>query len=132
MAAKATKAGNAGSAAKAGNATRASRAGDATRAEGADEKPPAAKKGAPAAKKTVRPEPAPAPAAAGDSGRSAEELASAEEPASAEEFVPMNRAERRAKARGKSIVPPPSGRGKVSGSHGPAHTFRNWANRRTG
>jgi hypothetical protein len=46
--------------------------------------------------------------------------------------VPMNRAERRAKGRGKSIAQIP-GRGKVIGSpHGPAHTQRNWANRRTG
>jgi hypothetical protein len=50
----------------------------------------------------------------------------------AEEFVPTNRAERRAKGRGKSVAQVPGGRGKVSGGHGPSHTQRNWANRRTG
>lgn len=76
-----------------------------------------------AAKKAVRSRPAPAepPPAAADE-------AVAEE----EEFVPMNRAERRAKGRGKSTAQVPGGRGKVSGSHGPAHTQRNWASRRTG
>ncbi len=46
--------------------------------------------------------------------------------------VPLNRAERRAKGRGKSIAEVPGGRGKVSAPHGPAHTQRNWANRRSG
>lgn len=44
---------------------------------------------------------------------------------------PMNRAERRARARGRA-VPPPTSRGKVAGPHGPVQTRRNWANRRTG
>lgn len=70
--------------------------------------------------KAVRPRPAPAAASTGDGGDDAEE------------FVPMNRAERRAKGRGKSTVQVPGGRGKVSGGHGPAHAQRNWANRRTG
>lgn len=48
------------------------------------------------------------------------------------EQAPMNRAERRAKGRGKTVAQPPAGRGKVSGGHGPAHTQRNWANRRSG
>lgn len=46
--------------------------------------------------------------------------------------VPMNRAERRAKGRGKSLAQLPGARGKVTGGHGPAHVQRNWANRRTG
>jgi hypothetical protein len=49
----------------------------------------------------------------------------------AETEVPMNRAERRAKGRGKSLAQLP-GQGKVSGGHGPVHTQRNWANRRSG
>ena len=44
----------------------------------------------------------------------------------------MNRAERRAKGRSKSAAQVPGSRGKVTGSHGPAHTHRNFANRRTG
>jgi hypothetical protein len=55
----------------------------------------------------------------------------APEPEVAESEVPMNRAERRAKGRGKN----PSqitGQGKVSGGHGPAPTHRMWANRRSG
>lgn len=46
--------------------------------------------------------------------------------------VPLNRAERRAKGRGKSIADVPGGRGKVSAPHGPAQTQRNWASRRSG
>ena len=105
MAAKATKAGKAASAPKAASASEAD----------------SAPKAGPAGPRAEDADEQPAKASG-----------SAEEPTSAEEFVPMNRAERRAKARGKSTVPPPSGRGKVGGSHGPAHTFRNWANRRTG
>jgi hypothetical protein len=45
--------------------------------------------------------------------------------------VPMNRAERRAKGRGKPL-PQTQGHGKVSGGHGPAPTHRMWANRRSG
>jgi hypothetical protein len=48
------------------------------------------------------------------------------------EQAPMNRAERRAKGRGKTASQVPGARGKVTGSHGPSHTQRNWANRRTG
>ena len=44
----------------------------------------------------------------------------------------QNRAERRAKGRGKSATQVSSARGKVSAPHGPAHTQRNWANRRSG
>jgi hypothetical protein len=47
------------------------------------------------------------------------------------EPVPMNRAERRARGKGRQPAQP-FGRGKVGGSHGPAHTQRNWANRRSG
>jgi hypothetical protein len=49
----------------------------------------------------------------------------------AEEDVPMNRAERRARGKGGQQSLPPS-RGKVAGQHGPAHTHRNWASRRSG
>jgi hypothetical protein len=45
--------------------------------------------------------------------------------------VPMNRAERRAKGRGGPAAQVPV-RGKVTGGHGPAHTQRMWANRRSG
>lgn len=58
--------------------------------------------------------------------------AGAGDDADAAESVPLNRAERRAKGRGKSVAQVPAGRGKVTGGHGPAHTQRNWANRRTG
>ena len=43
----------------------------------------------------------------------------------------MNRAERRAQGKGGQPAQPTS-RGKVVGQHGPAHTQRNWANRRSG
>jgi hypothetical protein len=47
--------------------------------------------------------------------------------------APLNRAERRAKARGKSTdQAQPSGRGKIGGSKGPAQSPRMWANRRSG
>jgi hypothetical protein len=49
----------------------------------------------------------------------------------AEAAAPMNRAERRAKGRGKTVSTVPA-RGKVTGGHGPAHTQRMWANRRSG
>ena len=52
------------------------------------------------------------------------------EPAVADD-VPLNRAERRARGKGKG-QPQPTARGKVVGSHGPAHTQRMWANRRSG
>ena len=45
--------------------------------------------------------------------------------------VPLNRAERRARGKGKG-QPQPTARGKVVGGHGPAHTQRMWANRRSG
>lgn len=77
---------------------------------------PAAKK---AAKLAATPEPAAQPEPAADT-----ELDPAEE-------VPMNRAERRARGKGKQPAQA-FGRGKVGGSHGPAHTQRNWANRRSG
>jgi hypothetical protein len=106
-------------------------AAKATPAEGAEPKPTKAAKTAAAkaarttaakpaqATPTKAPPPNPAPA----------------EPVTGEadtEQVPMNRAERRAKGRGKAVAQVPGARGKVSGSHGPAHTQRNWANRRTG
>jgi hypothetical protein len=43
----------------------------------------------------------------------------------------VNRAERRAKGRGKSTAQVRSG-GKVTGGSGPANTQRNWASRRSG
>jgi len=47
--------------------------------------------------------------------------------------APLNRAERRAKARGKSLSQAqPSGRSKVGGAHGPAQGPRMWSNRRSG
>jgi hypothetical protein len=52
------------------------------------------------------------------------------EPADADD-VPLNRAERRARGKGKG-QPQPTARGKVVGSHGPTHTQRMWANRRSG
>lgn len=49
----------------------------------------------------------------------------------ADEAVPLNRAERR--RRGKGGAPqPPYGKGKVTGSKGPAPAPRLWANRRGG
>jgi hypothetical protein len=49
------------------------------------------------------------------------------------EDVPLNRAERRARDRGKGARPAqPTSRGKVVGGHGPAHTQRMWSNRRSG
>jgi hypothetical protein len=54
----------------------------------------------------------------------------ADEPVNAD--VPMNRAERRAKGRGKTASEVPGARGKVGGGHGPAPTHRMWANRRSG
>jgi hypothetical protein len=46
-----------------------------------------------------------------------------------QEAVPMNRAERRAHAKGKKepVIPP-----KVHGSSKPAATHRQWSNRRSG
>jgi len=92
--------------------------------EAAAEPQPTAKKAAKtaaktAAEKAATPEPAPQPEPAADT-----------EPDPAEE-VPMNRAERRARGKGKQPAQT-FGRGKVGGSHGPAHTQRNWANRRSG
>ena len=55
----------------------------------------------------------------------------APEPEVAESEVQMNRAERRAKGRGKNPSQT-TGQGKVSGGHGPAPTHRMWANRRSG
>lgn len=79
---------------------------------------------APTKAKAVRSQPAPAAgAAAAEQG---------DGPAESDEFVPMNRAERRAKGRTKTLPQFPGGRGKVSGGRGPVHTQRNWANRRTG
>jgi hypothetical protein len=49
----------------------------------------------------------------------------------ADEFVPMNRAERRAKGKNRS-APQPAGGGKVFGGHGPASSQRIWSNRRSG
>jgi hypothetical protein len=46
--------------------------------------------------------------------------------------APLNRAERRARGRGKTAAAQPTARGKVVGSHGPANAQRNWANRRSG
>ena len=45
--------------------------------------------------------------------------------------APLNRAERRARGKGRGPLPQ-TGRGKVAGGHGPAHTQRNWASRRSG
>jgi hypothetical protein len=56
----------------------------------------------------------------------------AQDEAQAVEQVPMNRAERRAKGRGKGVAQSPGAPAKVTGGHGPGHTQRNWANRRTG
>jgi hypothetical protein len=82
---------------------------------------PAPKKQTAPAKAVKAPaEPAPAEPAADDTGDAGEEHA------------PLNRAERRAKGRGKATAQVPGGRGKVSGGHGPAHTQRNWASRRSG
>jgi hypothetical protein len=83
------------------------------------------KKAAPAkAVKTQAEPPAAAPAPA--------EPAQDESGDAGDESAPMNRAERRAKGRGKSTAQVPGGRGKVTGGHGPAHTQRNWASRRSG
>ena len=63
------------------------------------------------------------------------ELAAEPEPVeeSTSEDVPLNRAERRARDRGKGARPAqPTSRGKVVGGHGPAHTQRMWSNRRSG
>jgi hypothetical protein len=50
-----------------------------------------------------------------------------------DEDVLLNRAERRAKARGKGNRPDqPHGHGKVASGHGPSHTHRMWSNRRSG
>ena len=88
--------------------------------EAAAEPQPTAKKAVKkAVKKAATPEPAAQPEPAADT-----------EPDPAEE-VPMNRAERRARGKGKQPAQV-FGRGKVGGSHGPAHTQRNWANRRSG
>jgi hypothetical protein len=48
---------------------------------------------------------------------------------------PLNRAERRAKAKAKgksSALPPASSKVRTAGQTGPAHTVRQWANRRSG
>jgi hypothetical protein len=92
---------------------------DAAEAAAAEPQPakPAAKK---AVKKSAPPEPAAQPEPAADS----------ELDPDAEEVL-MNRAERRARGKGKQPAQA-LGRGKVGGSHGPAHTQRNWANRRSG
>jgi hypothetical protein len=89
-----------------------------------------------AAAKAAPAKPAPAKAAPAKAARSQP----AEPPTEAsigdgeveQEPAPMNRAERRAKGRGKTVAQLPGGRGKVASGHGPAHTQRNWANRRTG
>jgi hypothetical protein len=66
----------------------------------------------------------------------AQPAAAEPEPVNADEQVdagvPMNRAERRAKGRGKTASQTPGARGKVGGGHGPAPTHRMWANRRSG
>ena len=49
------------------------------------------------------------------------------------EDEPLNRAERRARLKGKGTrSSQPTGHGKVAGGHGPAHTQRMWSNRRSG
>jgi hypothetical protein len=85
-----------------------------------------------AAKKAAPPEPAktPEPAEPPEPAKPPQPAADAEPDPAAEE-VPMNRAERRARGKGKQPGQA-FGRGKVGGSHGPAHTQRNWANRRSG
>ena len=71
------------------------------------------------------------PEAAADPTDAAESAESADPADSAE--APLNRAERRAKARGKSLSQTqPSGRSKVGGAHGPAQGPRMWSNRRSG
>ena len=93
-------------------AAKATKAGQATPAEDAVEKPPAAK----AAKKTprakaVRPQPAPAESAPGDRADSAED------------FVPLNRAERRAK--GQSVADEgPQGLNDAAGEEEQDHECR--------
>ena len=97
----------------AAKATRAAKSAAPAKAEEAASAPPA-KETAPEAARPTAPDP--------DTG----------EDEGADEAVPMNRAERRAKGRGQSLSQVPGGRGKVTGSHGPAHAHRNWANRRSG
>ncbi len=81
------------------------------------------------------PDAAPPDAASPDATSGAD--ASAADPSGAapqadgEDPVPLNRAERRARGKGRAPLPH-TGRGKVAGGHGPAHTQRNWANRRSG
>src|SRR5690606_15435602 len=86
--------------------------------------------------KAVRSQPATAAAAADERGAGAartdeaearSDAGAARSDEGADEFVPMNRAERRAKGRPRSLSQAPGGRGKVSGSHGPVFTQRNWA-----
>jgi hypothetical protein len=54
-----------------------------------------------------------------------------DEAAEAVEEPPLNRAERRARGKGRPQAQP-SFRGKAVGAHGPAHTARMWSNRRSG
>ena len=98
------------------------------------------------AKKSASAEPEPAPAqpaarsakAAKAPGRAEKiteppvvpPVADESEPAVTDD-VPLNRAERRARGKGKG-QPQPTARGKVVGGHGPTHTQRMWANRRSG
>jgi hypothetical protein len=94
----------------------------------------AATKAAPAAAaKPARAKAAPAPAPSTDAGSTEPTQAATPtaEPEVDESSVPMNRAERRAKGRGKPL-PQTQGHGKVSGGHGPTPTHRMWANRRSG
>src|SRR5262245_54257401 len=88
----------------------------------------ASAKAAPAsAAKAARTKAAPAPAASTETAATEPTNAStaASEPEVDESSVPMNRAERRAKGRGKSL-PQTQGHGKVSGGHGPTPTHRMW------
>jgi hypothetical protein len=110
--------------ARAANAPAKAAKAAASTAPAEDDATPAAQ--APA--KSARAKAAPAKAASEKAGPE-----TAGEPADgdADSEVPMNRAERRAKGRGRTVTQLPVP-GKVAGGHGPAHTQRMWANRRSG
>jgi hypothetical protein len=89
----------------------------------ADEQPARARKTAPAKPAPVSDATAAEPEQPTTAGAEAEGEGEGE--------VFLNRAQRRAKGRNPSQAQV-SGRGKVSGGHGPAGAQRNWANRRSG
>ena len=93
-------------------------------------------KPAAAAETAGTPEPVevPEPAEDGGNGGDASNGADASDGGDATAVVsePLNRAERRAKAKGKTPSQGVTVRGKVVGSRGPASSQRMWANRRSG